>query len=62
MTKEIICLRPHVGEDILADSEEFHVDGVALSAGEAVVLVKATHGSGRKLTKRRLAGMGFFAD
>jgi hypothetical protein len=38
MIKEIQRLRPHPGDDILVDGEEFFVCSVALQAGEAKVL------------------------
>lgn len=60
MTKEIACLRPFPGDDILCDSEEFKVIGTALQAGENKVLAKVTHGSGKTLTQRRLSDLGFF--
>jgi hypothetical protein len=60
MTKEIACIRPHIGDDILCDSEEFEVLAIALQAGEDKVLAKVAHGSGKKLSARMLSGMGFF--
>ncbi len=59
MTKEIACVRPHVGDDILCDSEEFEVRAIGLQAGEEKVLAKVTHGSGKTLSQRMLTGMGF---
>jgi hypothetical protein len=60
MTKEIPCLRPHPGDDLLVDGEEFHVRAVALQAGESKVLASVIHGSGKRLTAKTLAEMGFF--
>jgi hypothetical protein len=60
MTKEISCLRPNPGDDILCDSEVFQVRVTALQAGECKVLAKVRHSSGKKLSQRTLSGMGFF--
>jgi len=60
MTKEISCLRPYLGDDILCDGEEFQVRAVALQAGENKALAKVRHLSGKKLSQRTLTGMGFF--
>ena len=60
MTKEISCLRPHPGDDILCDGEEFQVRAIALQAGECKALAKVRHSSGKKLSQRTLTGMGFF--
>lgn len=57
--KEIACLRPHPGDAILTDSEEFIVREVALVEGEAKVLARADHGSGKRLPKATLVAMGF---
>ena len=59
MTKEIACLRPHPGDDILCDEEVFCVRAVALQAGENKVLAQVTHDRGKRLSQRTLAGMGF---
>ena len=60
MSKQIACLRPNVGDDILCDEEEFTVYAIALQAGENKVLAKVTHGSGNEFTERQLKEMGFF--
>lgn len=60
MTKEVPCLRPHPGDDILWDGEEFKVRAVALQAGESKGLASVTHGRGKRLTAKTLTGMGFF--
>ena len=62
LTKEIACLRPHPGDDILTDGEEFRVNAVALVAGEAKALANVTHRSRKGLSARVLAGMGFTRD
>jgi hypothetical protein len=60
MTKEIVCLRPHPGDDILVDSEQFEVRTVALQAGESRVLANVVHSSRKRLSQRMLSAMGFF--
>lgn len=56
--KEIVCLRPHPGDDLLVEDEEFSVRAVALPAGEAKVLCHVSHR--KKLTARALIELGFF--
>ena len=60
MTKEIVCVRPNLGEDILCDDEEFEVHAIAVQSGEDKVLARVVHSSGKKLSARLLSGMGFF--
>lgn len=59
MTKEITCLRPHPGDDILIDSEQFEVRATALQAGESKVLAKVVHSGRKRLSPRMLSAMGF---
>jgi len=60
MTKEIACLRPNVGDDILCDEEIFTVYAIALQTGENKVLAKVTHENETKFSERKLREMGFF--
>ena len=60
MTKQVACLRPNVGDDILCDEEVFTVQAIALQAGENKILAKVTHGSKKTFSERKLREMGFF--
>lgn len=62
LIKEIACLRPQPGDDILCDEEEYRVLAVALQAGEPKALARVVHVSRKRLTVRTLEGMGFSAD
>jgi DNA-directed RNA polymerase specialized sigma54-like protein len=59
MIKEIQCLRPHPGDDILVDGEDFFVCSVALQAGESKVLAAVNLESGKRLSVKTLEAMGF---
>jgi hypothetical protein len=61
MNKEIACLRPHPGDDIITDDEIFRVRAVALSAGEPRVLARVVHESGKRLSVKALMELGFYA-
>jgi hypothetical protein len=59
MSKEIVCLRPHPGDDILVGSEQFEVRAIALQEGESKVLASVVHSSRKRLSPRMLSSMGF---
>ena len=59
MIKEIVCLRPYVGDDILENGEVFEVYAIALQSYELKVLANIRHDSGKKLTVAALKKMGF---
>jgi hypothetical protein len=61
MFKEIACLRPNVGEDILENGEVFEVHAIAHQAYESKVLAKVRHDSGKRLTVAALKKMGFLS-
>lgn len=57
--KDFKCLRPHAGETILVDSDEFLVQAVALHARDKSLVVRAVSRSRKLLGSKALLNRGF---